>query len=84
MFVWVLSGFIEMLIENISKNLKNSEKNKIMIWWIHYFITKLKTKINVIPSSCFKCLYIAYGGSGTLHYIRSKNPSLLNRTDTIH
>ena len=29
---------------------KNSEKNKIMIWGIHYFITKLKTKIDVIPS----------------------------------
>ena len=33
---------------------KNSEKNKIMIWVIHYFITKLKTKIDVIPRSCFK------------------------------
>ena len=32
---------------------KNSEKNKIMIWEIHYFITKLKTKIDVIPRSCF-------------------------------
>ena len=32
---------------------KNSEKNKIMIWGIHYFITKLKTKIYVIPRSCF-------------------------------
>ena len=31
----------------------NSEKNKIMIWRIHYFITKLKTKIDVIPRSCF-------------------------------
>ena len=24
-----------------------------MIWGIHYFITKLKTKIDVIPKSCF-------------------------------
>ena len=32
---------------------KNSEKNKIMIWGIHYFITKLKTKNDVIPRSCF-------------------------------
>ena len=32
---------------------KKSEKNKIMIWGIHYFITKLKTKIDVIPRSCF-------------------------------
>ena len=32
---------------------KNSEKNKIMIWGIHYFITKLKTKIDVIPRSCW-------------------------------
>ena len=24
-----------------------------MIWGIHYFITKLKTKIDVIPRSCF-------------------------------
>ena len=35
-FVWVLSGFIEMLI------------------MIQYCITKLKTKIDVIPRSCFK------------------------------
>ena len=33
---------------------KNSEKNKIMIWGIHYFITELKTKIDVIPRSSFK------------------------------
>ena len=52
-FVWVLSGFIEMLIKNILKNLK-TEKNKIMIWGIRYFITKIKTKIDVIPRSCFK------------------------------
>ena len=25
-----------------------------MIWGIHYFITKLKTKIDVIPRSFFK------------------------------
>ena len=25
-----------------------------MIWEIHYCITKLKTKIDVIPRSCFK------------------------------
>ena len=25
-----------------------------MIWGIHYFITKLKTKIDVIPRSCFR------------------------------
>ena len=36
------------------KKSKNSEKNKIMIWGIHYFITKLKTKIDVIPRNCFK------------------------------
>ena len=24
-----------------------------MIWGIHYFITKLKTKFDVIPRSCF-------------------------------
>ena len=52
MFVWVLSGFIEMLIKNIFKNLKTL-KNLIMIWGIHYFITKLKTKIDVIPRSSF-------------------------------
>ena len=33
---------------------KNSEKNKIMILGIHYFTTKLKTKIDVIPRGCFK------------------------------
>ena len=36
-----------------NKKSKNSEKNKIMIWGMHYFITKLKTKIDVIPRSCF-------------------------------
>ena len=36
------------------KKSKNSEKNKIMIWGIHYFITKLKTKIDVIPKRLFK------------------------------
>ena len=25
-----------------------------MIWGIHYFITKLKTRIAVIPRGCFK------------------------------
>ena len=37
------------------KKSKNSEKNKIMIWGIQHFITKLKTKIDVIPRGCFKC-----------------------------
>ena len=27
-----------------------------MIWGIHYFTTKLKTKIDVIPRGCFKWL----------------------------
>ena len=36
------------------KKSKNSEKNEIMIWGIHYFITKLKTKIDVILRSRFK------------------------------
>ena len=31
-----------------------------MIWGIHYFTTKLKTKIDVIPSGCFNKLY--HGG----------------------
>ena len=26
-----------------------------MIWGIHYLITKIKTKIYIIPRSCFKC-----------------------------
>ena len=55
-FVWVLSRFIKMLIKNIFLNEKN-KKNKIMIWGIHYFITKLKTKIDVIPRSCFNFIY---------------------------
>ena len=42
-FVWVLSRFIQMLIKS-----KNSEKNKIMNWGIHYFVTKLKTKIEAL------------------------------------
>ena len=28
-----------------------------MIWGIHYFITKLKTKIDVIPRGCFNTTY---------------------------
>ena len=35
------------------KTSKNSEKYKIMICGIHYFITKLKTKIYVIPRNRF-------------------------------
>ena len=42
-----------MLIENICKNMKNCEKNKNMIRGIHYFSTELKTKIDVIPRSCY-------------------------------
>ena len=38
-----------MLITNIFLN----QKKKIMILGIHYFITKLKTKIDVIPRSRF-------------------------------
>ena len=42
---------------NVNKNYffisKNSVKNKIMIWGIHYFITVIKTKIDVIPRSRF-------------------------------
>ena len=34
---------------------KNFEKNKILIWGIHYFITKLKTKIDIIPAA-LKCI----------------------------
>ena len=36
-----------MLIKNICKNMKNSEKNKTMIRGIHYFSAELKTKIDV-------------------------------------
>ena len=43
-----------MLIKNICKKMKNSEKNKNMIRGIHYFSTELKTKMYVIPRSCFK------------------------------
>ena len=43
---------------NINKKSKNSEKNKIMIWGIHYFITKLKTKSDVIPRGCFKFMFM--------------------------
>ena len=59
-FVRVLSGFIEILIRNIFKNLKTLKKIKIMIWGIHYFTTKLITKIDVISRGCFNVssLYI--------------------------
>ena len=52
-FVRVLSGFIKMLIKKFFLNLKTL-KNKIISCGIHYFITKLKTKIDVIPRSRFK------------------------------
>ena len=42
-----------MLIKNICKKYENSEKNKNMIRGIHYFSTELKTRIVVIPRSCF-------------------------------
>ena len=42
-----------MLIKNIFFKSKNYEKNYIMIWGIPYFITKIKTKIDVIPKSRF-------------------------------
>ena len=58
-FVWV-SGFIEMLINKYLKKSKKSEKNKIMIWRIHYFITKIKTKNYVIPTSCFNVTLVLY------------------------
>ena len=41
-FVQVFPVFIELLIKNIFFKSENSEKNKIMICWIHYVITKLK------------------------------------------
>ena len=39
-----------MLIKNICKNIKNSEKNKNMIRGIDYFSTELKTKILLMSS----------------------------------
>ena len=38
---------------------EKSEKNKIMISGIHYFVTKLKTKIDVIPRSCFISCFLS-------------------------
>ena len=46
-----------------------------MIWGIHYFITKLKTKIDVIPRDCFNtkllymlknCCFVIHGALWTL------------------
>ena len=42
-----------MLIKKYFLKSENSERNKIMISEIHYFITKLKTKIYVIPRGHF-------------------------------
>ena len=53
-FVWVVLGFIEILISNIFFKSKKSEKNTTMICVIHDFITKLKTKIDVLTQSRFK------------------------------
>ena len=52
-----------MLIKNIFLNLKFLKKIKIMIWGIHYFITKLKTKNSCHPkevSSFFQCRHRLY------------------------
>ena len=49
------------------KKSKNSEKNKIMIREIHYFITRLKTKIDVTPRSCFKCCVCPRSDHGSDH-----------------
>ena len=46
-----------MLIKNICKNKKIVIKIKNMIRGIHYFSTELKTKIDVIPSGCFKSFF---------------------------
>ena len=48
---------------------KNSEKNKIMIWGIHYFITKIKTKNDVVPRSCFNNVsrYCCLALNGSIH-----------------
>ena len=55
----VCLGF-ERIDRNVDKKYfqksKNSEKNKSMILGIDYVITKLKTKIVVIPRSCFNIL----------------------------
>ena len=45
------------------KKSENSEKNKIMIRGIHYFITTLKRKIDVIPRSCFNLLIVSHDHS---------------------
>ena len=43
-----------MLIKYIFFKSKHSEINEIMICGIHYFTTKLKTNIDVIPRGRFK------------------------------
>ena len=43
------------------KYFEKSKKKKIMIWGIHYFITKLKTEIDVIPRSCFNTTFCLCG-----------------------
>ena len=46
-----------------------------MIWGIHYFIIKLKTKIDVIPRSCFNIskVYIAHNNAVRLFSNKQKN-----------
>ena len=69
-------------IENVCLGFKRIHRNvnkkyffkskKIIIWGKHYFITKLKTEIDVIPRSCFKlcmcvcvvCVWVGGGGGG--------------------
>ena len=60
-----------MLIKNI---FKNSEKNHDL--GIHNFITKLKTKIDVIPRSCFN----KYFWNKLLYNIKTMN--ICKLTDT--
>ena len=49
-----------------------------MIWVIHYFITRLKTKINVIPRGCFNLLRAIHS------YVSYINISIARVSDVLH
>ena len=52
-------GHLEFLNFDIV-HIEHNVKNEIMIWGIHYFITKLKKKIDVIPRGPFNYVLFKY------------------------
>ena len=73
-----------MLIKNIFLNLKTLKKNKIMIWGIHYFITEIKTKYDVIPRSRFKIPRSKISAVSAIHQTLQNAGHVLSGTGVSH